>query len=95
MDFVRRLGASEVIDYKAERFETRARDIDVVLDLIGGETQTRSWAVVRRGGIIVSTLTEPDRTEASRHGARGRALHGASRWRAAQAHRGSPGHQVT
>ena len=71
LEFVRKLGAAEVIDYKAERFEDRARDIDVVLDLIGGETQTRSWSVVRRGGIIVSTLTEPDRNEASQHGARG------------------------
>ena len=71
VEFVRRLGASEVIDYKSERFETRARDIDVVLDLVGGETQTRSWSVVRRGGIVVSTLTEPDKNEASRHGARG------------------------
>ncbi len=71
VEFVRGLGADEVIDYKAQRFEDRARDIDVVFDLIGGETQTRSWSVLRRGGIIVSTLTEPDKAKAAEHGARG------------------------
>lgn len=70
-DFVRGLGAAEVIDYKSERFEDRARDIDIVYDLIGGETQDRSWSVLKRGGIIVSTLTEPDKAKAAAHGARG------------------------
>ena len=69
--FVRDLGAAEAIDYKAERFEDRARDIDMVFDLIGGETQERSWSVLKRGGIMVSTLTEPDKGHAAAHGARG------------------------
>jgi NADPH:quinone reductase-like Zn-dependent oxidoreductase len=64
MDFVRGLGASEVIDYQAERFEDCARDIDLVYDLVGGETQDRSWAVLREGGAMVSTLTEPDKAKA-------------------------------
>ncbi|WP_428484775.1 NADP-dependent oxidoreductase [Rhodopila sp.] len=71
MVFVRSLGAAQVIDYKTERFEDRARDIDMVFDLIGGETQERSWSVLRRGGIMVSTLTEPDKAKAAAHGARG------------------------
>ena len=64
LDFVRELGADTVIDYKAERFEDKASGMDVVFDLIGGETQDRSWAVLRDGGIMVSTLGEPDKSKA-------------------------------
>lgn len=58
-EFVRSLGADHVIDHGGERFEDTARDIDLVLDLIGGEVQQRSWDVLAPGGIIVSTLTPP------------------------------------
>ena len=71
LDFVRSLGADTAIDYKAQRFEDVARDIDLVLDLIAGETQQRSWAVLKAGGIIVSSLQKPDEAEARRHQARG------------------------
>ena len=71
VDFVRSLGARVVIDYKTQRFEDLAKNMDVVFDLVAGETQDRSWSVLREGGIIVSTLTEPDRNKASEHGARG------------------------
>lgn len=60
-----------MIDYKEQRFEDVASDIDVVYDLIGGETQERSWAVLKPGGIIVSTLTEPDQDRAASEGKRG------------------------
>ncbi|MBV9749617.1 MAG: NADP-dependent oxidoreductase [Acetobacteraceae bacterium] len=69
--FARELGADEAIDYKTQRFEDVARDIDVVFDLIGGETQERSWSVLKPGGIIVSTLAKPDEAKAKQHGARG------------------------
>ena len=65
LDFVRGLGAETAIDYKDGRFEDEARDIDVVLDLIGGSTQERSWAVIKPGGILVSTVAEPDRARES------------------------------
>lgn len=71
--FIRSLGADRAIDYKAERFEAVCSDLDLVIDLIGGDTQTRSWAVLREGGRLVSTLTEPkqDRPEAKgKHGMR-------------------------
>jgi NADPH:quinone reductase-like Zn-dependent oxidoreductase len=71
LDFVRGLGADEVIDYKNQRFEDIAQDIDVVFDLIAGETQDRSWSVLKEGGIIVSTLQEPSRKKAAEHKARG------------------------
>ena len=53
-EFVRSLGAEEVIDYRSTRFEETLRDIDVVLDTIGGETQERSWQVLRKGGVLVA-----------------------------------------
>ena len=71
VDFARSLGAEQVIDYKAQRFEDLVRDVDVVFDLIAGETQERSWAVLKPGGIIVSTLQQPDEAQARRHNARG------------------------
>lgn len=49
LGFVRELGADEAIDYKTTRFEEVARNIDLVLDSIGGETLERSWKVLRAG----------------------------------------------
>jgi NADPH:quinone reductase-like Zn-dependent oxidoreductase len=71
VDFVKSLGADEVIDYKTERFEDKARDLDVVYDLVGGETQERSWGVLKKGGILVSTVQPPPPEKAEAHGARG------------------------
>jgi|SRR6185312_602221 len=66
--FARRLGADEVIDYKRQLFEDAVHDIDLVFDLIGGGTQARSFRVLRQGGILVSTLTEPSQHKARAHG---------------------------
>jgi NADPH:quinone reductase-like Zn-dependent oxidoreductase len=71
LDFVRELGADQAVDYKAQRFEEVVEPVDLVYDLVGGETQSRSWAVVKQGGALVSTLTEPDQEEARRRSARG------------------------
>jgi NADPH:quinone reductase-like Zn-dependent oxidoreductase len=54
--FVRGLGASKVIDYKQQRFENEVRDVDVVLALVAGETRDRSWAVLKKGGLLVATV---------------------------------------
>lgn len=66
IDLVRSIGADVVIDYKAQRFEDVAKDVDVVFDLIDGETRERSWALLAKGGRLISTLTEPaqDRAKA-------------------------------
>lgn len=58
-DFVRDLGADEVIDYREVDFAETAQDIDIVLDTIGGEYQPRSLQTMRRGGILVSTIPIP------------------------------------
>lgn len=72
LDYVRALGADIVIDYRAQRFEEVAHDVDVVFDLVGGETRERSWPVLRRGGILVSTLGQPDEARAASFGVRAR-----------------------
>lgn len=53
-DYVIALGADEVIDYRTERFEDRVKDVDLVLDFVGGETIERSWSVLIAGGAIVT-----------------------------------------
>jgi NADPH:quinone reductase-like Zn-dependent oxidoreductase len=63
--FLRTLGADEVIDYKAQRFEDIIKDVDLVFDLVGGETQDRSWSVLKKGGSLVSTLAEPSKEKAA------------------------------
>jgi NADPH:quinone reductase-like Zn-dependent oxidoreductase len=51
--YVRELGASDVIDYRSEKFEERAKGMDVVIDLLGGETGEKSISVLKPGGILV------------------------------------------
>src|SRR5690349_21589788 len=58
--YVRELGADTVVDYRTERFEDVAQDMDAVLDLVGGDTQTRSFQVLRRGGKLISAVSQPD-----------------------------------
>lgn len=69
-DFVQNLGADETIDYQTTRFEEMVREVDVVFDTIGGETQTRSWKVLKKGGILISIVGAPSAKEATAHGMR-------------------------
>ena len=70
-NFLSELGASEVIDYAHEHFEEKAEDVDVVLDTVGGETQQRSWDVLRRGGILISIVSPVAAEKAASLGLRG------------------------
>jgi NADPH:quinone reductase-like Zn-dependent oxidoreductase len=65
---VRDLGADSVIDYRTEEFENKVRDADAVIDLVGGDTQRRSFQVLRRGGKLISAVSDPDQDLAQRHG---------------------------
>lgn len=65
---VRNLGANTVIDHRTQRFEKEVRDADAVIDLVGGETQDRSFQVLRRGGKLISAVSRPDQDLAKRHG---------------------------
>src|SRR5438874_5155836 len=73
-DFLRQLGADTAIDYTKQKFEDVAKNVDVVLDSIGGDTLARSYGVVKKGGIIVSLVARPKESELEKHGIRGIAL---------------------
>jgi NADPH:quinone reductase-like Zn-dependent oxidoreductase len=66
--FVQQLGADEVIDYKTQTFEDLLHDYDAVFDTIGGETYTKSFKVLKRGGVIVSMLEQPNQELMDRFG---------------------------
>lgn len=68
--FVRELGADEAIEVTKARFEEVVHDVDVVLDLIGGDTQERSWQVLKKGGILVSSVGVKNPQAAEEHGVR-------------------------
>ncbi|WP_424359781.1 NADP-dependent oxidoreductase [Methanocella sp. MCL-LM] len=69
-DFLSSLGVDEVIDYQKVRFEDAARDVDVVLDTQAGDTQQRSYQVLKKDGIMVSTLGIENPDEAAKYGVR-------------------------
>jgi NADPH:quinone reductase-like Zn-dependent oxidoreductase len=71
VDYVRTLRADHVIDVQTARFEARAKDVDVVIDTIGGETLDRSFAVLKPGGVLVSSVAMPDQDKATRRRVRG------------------------
>jgi NADPH:quinone reductase-like Zn-dependent oxidoreductase len=70
LEFVRGLGADEVVDYTATPFEEVVQGVDVVLDTVGGETQERSWAVLKSGGLLLSIVQQPSEEKAAAHGVR-------------------------
>lgn len=67
VEFVRSLGADEVVDYTATPFDNVIHGMDVVLDTIGGETQDRSWSTLKPGGILLSTIQTPSADTAATH----------------------------
>ena len=69
--FVQSLGADVVIDYHAKRFEDKAREVDMVFDTVGGETQERSLRVLRKGGVLASVVSPVPPGVAEQHGVRG------------------------
>jgi NADPH:quinone reductase-like Zn-dependent oxidoreductase len=64
IDFVRSLGADEVIDYKATDFTQLARDVDIVFETIGGDHAAQSLKSLRKGGVLVSLLDPGEKTRA-------------------------------
>lgn len=65
--FLHGLGADKVIDYTRERFEEKVEKVDLVLDLVGGETLDRSWMVLKPSGLLI-TIVKPITAPADRHG---------------------------
>ena len=68
--FLRELGVHHTIDYNETRFEEAAKDVDVVLDCVGGEIQERSWGALKPGGMLASIRGRPDAEQAEAHGVR-------------------------
>jgi len=66
--FVQELGADVVIDYKTQTFEDLLHDYDAVFDTVGGETYRRSFKVIKKGGVIVSMLEQPNSELMSQYG---------------------------
>lgn len=70
LQFLRGLGADQPIDYTKTRFEEGLRDIDLVLDAVGGDVVERSWPVLRSGGMMISVAQPIPENDARLHGAR-------------------------
>jgi NADPH:quinone reductase-like Zn-dependent oxidoreductase len=72
LDFVRTLGADEVIDYTNEDFTSQARDIDIALDPIGGDHLLETLKSLKAGGVLISLkdVSEAAKAEAQRRGIR-------------------------
>jgi NADPH:quinone reductase-like Zn-dependent oxidoreductase len=68
MEFARSLGADRVIDHNAHPFEELVRDVDLVLDLIDGDTRERSWQTLKPdSGRLITSLSEPSQQVAAEH----------------------------
>ncbi len=59
-DFLRSIGAEEIINYQTTRFEDVVKDVDAVIDTVGGELAERSMRVIRSGGVFVTTAGRVD-----------------------------------
>lgn len=73
-DLLKQLGADVAVDYTKTKFEDIARDVDAVLDPVGKETLARSYGVVKKGGIVMSLVALPDKTELQKRGIHGAAI---------------------
>jgi NADPH:quinone reductase-like Zn-dependent oxidoreductase len=65
---VQSLGADQVVDYRASDFSSILHDVDVVFDTVGGETQTKSYRVLKPGGRLITITAPPDQELAKAHG---------------------------
>ena len=70
VEFVRSLGADEVIDYTSVNVEDAVHDVDVVLDIVGGEVTAHLWSVLKPGGLMVAVAGAPDTKTAEARGVR-------------------------
>ncbi len=71
VDYVRSLKADQIIDLQKARFEERLKNIDVIIDTIGGEIQDRSLEVLKSGGTLISSVATPDQEKTAKHRVRG------------------------
>ena len=65
--YLRELGADEVIDYKTVPFDSVVKNVDMVFDTVGGDTQQRSFAVLKPGGYLIAITQPPSQEDAAKH----------------------------
>ena len=65
---VKSLGADEVVDYRAVDVASTVKDVDLVVDCVGGETLKRSFGLLRKGGLLITIVAPPDEALAKQHG---------------------------
>jgi len=70
-EYLKQLGCDLPINYETTRFEDVVHDYDAVVESMGGEVRTRSWKVVKKGGILVALIgPPPSEEEAKTHSVR-------------------------
>jgi len=70
IEYLKSLGIEQIVDYKRERFEDTVSGVDAVIDLVGGETLSRSYSVVKKGGVLATTVQPINELAAKRAGIR-------------------------
>jgi NADPH:quinone reductase-like Zn-dependent oxidoreductase len=70
-DLLKELGADVAVDYSKTKFEEVAKDVDVVFDTVGRDTLARSYALVKKGGIVTTIVSRPDQAQLDKYGIRG------------------------
>lgn len=73
-DLLKQLGADVAIDYTKTKFEDVAKDVDVVFDTVGRDTLARSYATVKKGGIVTTIVARPDPAQLDKYGIRGSSI---------------------
>jgi NADPH:quinone reductase-like Zn-dependent oxidoreductase len=73
---LKQLGVDQAIDYTQAKFEEQVKDVDVVIDTVGKDTLTRSYDVVKKGGIVVTIAGKPDQAECDKRGIRCASIRG-------------------
>lgn len=68
LEMAKSLGADEVINYKTQDFTTLVKDVDLVIDMVGGETQAKSFGVLKKGGKLLSAVMPPSQELAQQYG---------------------------
>lgn len=73
-EYLKTIGVDEFIDYRTTSFEDVAKDIDIVLDCVGGDVQERSWQVLNKGGFLVTIMEPPPEGKAEAFGVRAKRI---------------------
>jgi NADPH:quinone reductase-like Zn-dependent oxidoreductase len=71
IDFIKSLGVDVAVDYTTTGIETVAKDVDFVLDTVGGAVQDESWQTLKKGGVLVTIVGDPNADHAASHGVTG------------------------